>query len=195
MCLCMCLKVKLITSTRSCEPFKHKVQYTKRKWDTTFGNSSTVTYIPDKRLSVQDKQHVNEHAASMENCALDIGLKTDPIQGSLDSLIFLALLSFILLQWGSRIQGAVFFGHHTQIVYNHGLVSDVVTLRVRVPSCVAGMVRGGAQLPSQPAWLNLVGAEGANKESLGCNSRLLAMIMADSVFADSTPFDFGCFHK
>ncbi|GJZ62513.1 hypothetical protein Tco_0618650, partial [Tanacetum coccineum] len=26
----------------------------------------------------------------------------------------------------------------------------------------AGMVRGGAQLPSQPAWLNLVGAKGAN---------------------------------
>ncbi|GJR02360.1 uncharacterized mitochondrial protein-like protein [Tanacetum coccineum] len=46
-------------------------------------------------------------------------------------------------------------------------------------SCaVAGMVRGGAQLPSQPAWLNLVGVEGANKESLGCNSRLLAMIIA-----------------
>ncbi|GJW76051.1 hypothetical protein Tco_0137733 [Tanacetum coccineum] len=26
------------TSTRSCEPFKHTVQYTKRKWDTAFGN-------------------------------------------------------------------------------------------------------------------------------------------------------------
>ncbi|GKA87127.1 hypothetical protein Tco_0808838 [Tanacetum coccineum] len=43
---------------------------------------------------------------------------------------------------------------------------------------LGGMVRGGAQLPSQPAWLNLVGAEGANKESPRCNSRLLAMIMA-----------------
>ncbi|GKA89391.1 hypothetical protein Tco_0811203, partial [Tanacetum coccineum] len=48
------------TSTRSCDPFKHMVHYTKRKWGTTFGDSYAVTCTLDEQLCVQDKEHVNE---------------------------------------------------------------------------------------------------------------------------------------
>ncbi|GJY90271.1 hypothetical protein Tco_0505467 [Tanacetum coccineum] len=47
------------TSTRSCDPFKHMVHYTKRKWGTTFGDSYAVTCTLDEQLCVQDKEHVN----------------------------------------------------------------------------------------------------------------------------------------
>lgn len=42
---------------------------------------------------------------------------------------------------------------------------------------------GGTQLASQSACLNLLGVKGANKESAGSNSRLLASIVAGSVLA------------
>lgn len=46
-----------------------------------------------------------------------------------------------------------------------------------------GTVGGGTQLASQSACLNLLGVKGANKESPGANSRLLATIVAGSVLA------------
>ena len=46
-----------------------------------------------------------------------------------------------------------------------------------------GTVGGGTQLPSQSACLNLLGVKGANKDSPGSNSRLLATIIAGSVLA------------
>lgn len=46
-----------------------------------------------------------------------------------------------------------------------------------------GTVGGGTQLASQSACLNLLGVKGANKDSPGSNSRLLATIVAGSVLA------------
>lgn len=46
-----------------------------------------------------------------------------------------------------------------------------------------GTVGGGTQLASQSACLNLLGVKGANKESPGANSRLLATVVAGSVLA------------
>lgn len=46
-----------------------------------------------------------------------------------------------------------------------------------------GTVGGGTQLASQSACLNLLGVKGANRESPGSNSRLLATIVAGSVLA------------
>ncbi|KAL5143088.1 3-hydroxy-3-methylglutaryl-coenzyme A reductase 1 [Glycine soja] len=54
---------------------------------------------------------------------------------------------------------------------------------VTMPSIEVGTVGGGTQLASQSACLNLLGVKGANKESPGANSRLLATIVAGSVLA------------
>ncbi|KAL5845528.1 hypothetical protein ACOSQ4_011486 [Xanthoceras sorbifolium] len=64
-------------------------------------------------------------------------------------------------------------------------VNDGKDLHVSVtmPSIEVGTVGGGTQLASQSACLNLLGVKGANKESPGSNSRLLATIVAGSVLA------------
>ncbi|KAL3830554.1 hypothetical protein ACJIZ3_019356 [Penstemon smallii] len=64
-------------------------------------------------------------------------------------------------------------------------VNDGQDLHVSVtmPSIEVGTVGGGTQLASQSACLNLLGVKGANKESPGSNSRLLATIVAGSVLA------------
>ena len=56
-------------------------------------------------------------------------------------------------------------------------------ISVTMPSIEVGTVGGGTQLASQSACLNLLGVKGANKESPGANSRLLATIVAGSVLA------------
>ncbi|KAE9614918.1 putative hydroxymethylglutaryl-CoA reductase (NADPH) [Lupinus albus] len=56
-------------------------------------------------------------------------------------------------------------------------------ISVTMPSIEVGTVGGGTQLASQSACLNLLGVKGANKESPGSNSRLLATIVAGSVLA------------
>lgn len=56
-------------------------------------------------------------------------------------------------------------------------------LSVTMPSIEVGTVGGGTQLASQSACLNLLGVKGANKDSPGANSRLLATIVAGSVMA------------
>nr|AQZ26754.1 3-hydroxy-3-methylglutaryl coenzyme A reductase [Eucommia ulmoides] len=56
-------------------------------------------------------------------------------------------------------------------------------ISVTMPSIEVGTVGGGTQLASQSACLNLLGVKGANKESPGSNSRLLAAIVAGSVLA------------
>ncbi|KAK4781128.1 hypothetical protein SAY87_017234 [Trapa incisa] len=56
-------------------------------------------------------------------------------------------------------------------------------ISVTMPSIEVGTVGGGTQLASQSACLNLLGVKGANKESPGLNSRLLATIVAGSVLA------------
>nr|AHZ59734.1 3-hydroxy-3-methylglutaryl coenzyme A reductase [Panax notoginseng] len=56
-------------------------------------------------------------------------------------------------------------------------------ISVTMPSIEVGTVGGGTQLASQSACLNLLGVKGANKESHGSNSRLLATIVAGSVLA------------
>nr|KYP55030.1 3-hydroxy-3-methylglutaryl-coenzyme A reductase 1 [Cajanus cajan] len=56
-------------------------------------------------------------------------------------------------------------------------------ISVTMPSVEVGTVGGGTQLASQSACLNLLGVKGANKESPGANSRLLATIIAGSVLA------------
>ncbi|OVA00693.1 Hydroxymethylglutaryl-CoA reductase [Macleaya cordata] len=56
-------------------------------------------------------------------------------------------------------------------------------ISVTMPSIEVGTVGGGTQLASQSACLNLLGVKGANKESAGSNSRLLASIVAGSVLA------------
>nr|AAB69726.1 3-hydroxy-3-methylglutaryl coenzyme a reductase [Camptotheca acuminata] len=55
-------------------------------------------------------------------------------------------------------------------------------ISVTMPSIEVGTV-GGTQLASQAACLLLLGVKGANKESPGSNSRLLATIVAGSVLA------------
>ncbi|KAG9142097.1 hypothetical protein Leryth_016323 [Lithospermum erythrorhizon] len=64
-------------------------------------------------------------------------------------------------------------------------VNDGKDLHVSVtmPSIEVGTIGGGTQLASQSACLNLLGVKGANKESPGTNSRLLATIVAGSVLA------------
>ncbi|KAH7519798.1 hypothetical protein FEM48_Zijuj08G0075400 [Ziziphus jujuba var. spinosa] len=64
-------------------------------------------------------------------------------------------------------------------------VNDGKDLHVSVsmPSIEVGTVGGGTQLASQSACLNLLGVRGANKDSPGSNSRLLATIVAGSVLA------------
>ncbi|XP_057500597.1 3-hydroxy-3-methylglutaryl-coenzyme A reductase 1-like [Actinidia eriantha] len=64
-------------------------------------------------------------------------------------------------------------------------VNDGKDLHVSVtmPSIEVGTVGGGTQLASQSACLNLLGVKGANRESPGSNSRLLATIVAGSVLA------------
>ncbi|XP_052195677.1 3-hydroxy-3-methylglutaryl-coenzyme A reductase-like [Diospyros lotus] len=64
-------------------------------------------------------------------------------------------------------------------------VNDGKDLHVSVtmPSIEVGTVGGGTQLASQSACLNLLGVKGANKESPGSNSRLLATIVAGAVLA------------
>ncbi|CAK9140958.1 unnamed protein product [Ilex paraguariensis] len=64
-------------------------------------------------------------------------------------------------------------------------VNDGKDLHVSVtmPSIEVGTVGGGTQLASQSACLNLLGVKGANKDSPGSNSRLLATIVAGSVLA------------
>ncbi|KAK1400291.1 3-hydroxy-3-methylglutaryl coenzyme A reductase [Heracleum sosnowskyi] len=54
---------------------------------------------------------------------------------------------------------------------------------VTMPCIEVGTVGGGTQLASQSACLNLLGVKGANRESPGSNSRLLATIIAGSVLA------------
>ncbi|KAL4348821.1 hypothetical protein GQ457_17G004320 [Hibiscus cannabinus] len=54
---------------------------------------------------------------------------------------------------------------------------------VTMPSIEVGTVGGGTQLASQSACLNLLGVKGANRESPGANSRLLATIIAGAVLA------------
>ncbi|KAL6963566.1 3-hydroxy-3-methylglutaryl-coenzyme A reductase [Sarracenia purpurea var. burkii] len=54
---------------------------------------------------------------------------------------------------------------------------------VTMPSIEVGTVGGGTQLASQSACLNLLGVKGANRESPGSNSRLLATVVAGSVLA------------
>ncbi|KAL6959784.1 3-hydroxy-3-methylglutaryl-coenzyme A (HMG-CoA) reductase isozyme [Sarracenia purpurea var. burkii] len=56
-------------------------------------------------------------------------------------------------------------------------------ISVTMPSIEVGTVGGGTQLASQSACLNLLGVKGANKESPGSNSRLLATVVAGSVLA------------
>ncbi|KAL2529771.1 hydroxy methylglutaryl CoA reductase 1 [Forsythia ovata] len=56
-------------------------------------------------------------------------------------------------------------------------------ISVTMPSIEVGTVGGGTQLASQSACLNLLGVKGANKESPGSNSQLLASIVAGSVLA------------
>ncbi|CAK9140172.1 unnamed protein product [Ilex paraguariensis] len=56
-------------------------------------------------------------------------------------------------------------------------------ISVTMPCIEVGTVGGGTQLASQSACLNLLGVKGANKESPGTNSRLLATIVAGSVLA------------
>nr|ABX82838.1 3-hydroxy-3-methylglutaryl coenzyme A reductase [Cyclocarya paliurus] len=56
-------------------------------------------------------------------------------------------------------------------------------ISVSMPSIEVGTVGGGTQLASQSACLNLIGVKGANKESPGSNSRLLATIVAGAVLA------------
>ncbi|KAF3440906.1 hypothetical protein FNV43_RR19192 [Rhamnella rubrinervis] len=56
-------------------------------------------------------------------------------------------------------------------------------ISVTMPSIEVGTVGGGTQLASQSACLNLLGVKGANKDSPGSNSRLLATIVAGSVLA------------
>ncbi|XP_059439860.1 3-hydroxy-3-methylglutaryl coenzyme A reductase 2-B-like [Corylus avellana] len=63
---------------------------------------------------------------------------------------------------------------------NHG---KDLHISVTMPSIEVGTVGGGTQLASQSACLNLVGVKGANKDSPGSNSRLLATIVAGSVLA------------
>ncbi|OVA01102.1 Hydroxymethylglutaryl-CoA reductase [Macleaya cordata] len=64
-------------------------------------------------------------------------------------------------------------------------VNDGKDLHVSVtmPSIEVGTVGGGTQLASQSACLNLLGVKGANRETPGGNSRLLATIIAGSVLA------------
>ncbi|XP_022895182.1 3-hydroxy-3-methylglutaryl-coenzyme A reductase 1-like [Olea europaea var. sylvestris] len=56
-------------------------------------------------------------------------------------------------------------------------------ISVTMPSIEVGTVGGGTQLASQSACLNLLGVKGANKESPGSNSQLLATVVAGSVLA------------
>lgn len=56
-------------------------------------------------------------------------------------------------------------------------------ISVTMPSIEVGTVGGGTQLASQSACLDLLGVKGANRESPGSNSRLLATIVAGSVLA------------
>ncbi|KAK8561412.1 hypothetical protein V6N13_149407 [Hibiscus sabdariffa] len=56
-------------------------------------------------------------------------------------------------------------------------------ISVTMPSVEVGTVGGGTQLASQSACLNLLGVKGANRESPGANSRLLATIVAGAVLA------------
>ncbi|KAE8660969.1 3-hydroxy-3-methylglutaryl-coenzyme A reductase 1 [Hibiscus syriacus] len=56
-------------------------------------------------------------------------------------------------------------------------------ISVTMPSIEVGTVGGGTQLASQLACLNLLGVKGANRESPGANSRLLATIVAGAVLA------------
>ncbi|KAL6584908.1 3-hydroxy-3-methylglutaryl-coenzyme A (HMG-CoA) reductase isozyme [Orobanche minor] len=49
--------------------------------------------------------------------------------------------------------------------------------------CLVGTVRGGTQLASQSACLNMLGVKGASQGSPGSNSRRLATIIAGSVLA------------
>ncbi|XP_020579399.1 3-hydroxy-3-methylglutaryl-coenzyme A reductase 3-like [Phalaenopsis equestris] len=56
-------------------------------------------------------------------------------------------------------------------------------ISVTMPSIEVGTVGGGTQLASQSACLNLLGVKGANLDSPGANSRLLATIVAASVLA------------
>ncbi|OMP11701.1 Hydroxymethylglutaryl-CoA reductase, class I/II [Corchorus olitorius] len=56
-------------------------------------------------------------------------------------------------------------------------------ISVTMPSIEVGTVGGGTQLASQSACLNLLGVKGANKESPGANSRMLATIVAGAVLA------------
>lgn len=56
-------------------------------------------------------------------------------------------------------------------------------ISVTMPSIEVGTVGGGTQLASQSACLDLLGVKGANLDSPGANSRLLATIIAGSVLA------------
>ncbi|KAK8564157.1 hypothetical protein V6N13_005624 [Hibiscus sabdariffa] len=56
-------------------------------------------------------------------------------------------------------------------------------ISVTMPSVEVGTVGGGTQLASQSVCLNLLGVKGANRESPGANSRLLATIVAGAVLA------------
>lgn len=56
-------------------------------------------------------------------------------------------------------------------------------ISVTMPSIEVGTVGGGTQLASQSACLDLLGVKGANVDSPGANSRLLATIVAGSVLA------------
>ncbi|CAI9762981.1 unnamed protein product [Fraxinus pennsylvanica] len=60
---------------------------------------------------------------------------------------------------------------------------DDLHISVTMPSIEVGTVGGGTQLASQSACLNLLGVKGANKESPGSNSQLLATVVAGSVLA------------
>ncbi|KAL5976929.1 3-hydroxy-3-methylglutaryl-coenzyme A (HMG-CoA) reductase isozyme [Asimina triloba] len=64
-------------------------------------------------------------------------------------------------------------------------VNDGKDLHVSVtmPCIEVGTVGGGTQLASQSACLNLLGVKGANVDSPGANSRLLATVIAGAVLA------------
>ncbi|XP_051126643.1 3-hydroxy-3-methylglutaryl coenzyme A reductase 1-like [Andrographis paniculata] len=58
-----------------------------------------------------------------------------------------------------------------------------IHISVTMPSIEVGTVGGGTQLASQSACLNLLGVKGANKDSPGSNSQLLATIVGGAVLA------------
>ncbi|GKE32340.1 hypothetical protein Tco_1451662, partial [Tanacetum coccineum] len=60
---------------------------TKRKHDTTSGNSAIAIYTPDEHLYIQNKQQSNKRVACKHNYSLGVGfnnVKNDPIQAAVN---------------------------------------------------------------------------------------------------------------